>query len=136
MKKIVVDTDLLVGHVLHDDGKIPSDLRRLMGAYFCYTTVFHAIEAFSLCRTETERDAIEQSMHALKILGLNAKSGKNLGGLFSSFQDRNGLLLLAAGVCLESRLSLVSGRKKSYTGISGLTVLSPKEALAALAPEA
>ena len=129
MKKVIVDTDVLIAHVLHE-GSAASDLRRLMGAYFCYTTVFNAIEAFSICRTDEEREAVERSMHAMKILGLNAKSGKNLGELFSGLRDRDGLQVLAAGVCLESRLPLVSGRKKSYTGIAGLSVRTPNEALA------
>ncbi len=127
MKKLVIDTDLLLGHVIHSEAGKPSDLRRLMGSHFCYTTVFNAIEAFGVCRTAAEREAVESSMHAMKILGLNAKSGKNLGALFSSHTGKTGLHLLIAGVCRESRLPLVTGRKAKYRGVSGLKMLTPRE---------
>lgn len=129
MKKIIVDTDLLVGHVVQGEPADPSDLRRLLGTHFCYTTVFNAIEAFGLCRTEDEREAIEHSMYALKILGLNAKSGKNLGALVSSSPGKEVLHLLIAGVCMESRLPLVTRRPRTFASIPGLTVLAPGEVL-------
>ena len=128
VKKVVVDTDILIGHVVHTDASEASDLRRLLGMFFCYTTVFNAIESFGLCRTDAERTAIERSMNALKILGLNAKSGKNLGTLFSSYPKRDGLHLLIAGVCLESKLPLITGRKRLFQGIPGIKVLSPRQA--------
>jgi len=130
VKKLVVDTDMLIGHITWTGGGEGSELRRLMGKYFCYTTVFNAIEAFSLCRTEQEREAVQRSMQAMKILGLNAKSGKNLGELFSSAEGKRDLHLLAAGVCTESRLPMVTSRPAAYNGIAGLQLLSPGEALA------
>jgi predicted nucleic acid-binding protein len=125
--KIVVDTDLLIGHVA---GKSPSMLRRFMSASFCYTTVFNAIEAFSLCRTPEETQAVEETMNALKILGLNAKSGKNIGALFASARKSRDLQILAAGVCMESRLPLVTGRPAAFRGIGGLELIPARRALA------
>ena len=84
MNKVVVDTDILIGHVLGTTNPRPSILRLLTRRYFCYTTVFNAVEAFGLCRTDAERKAVEGSMNALKILGVNAKSGKNIGRLRAS----------------------------------------------------
>lgn len=124
--KVVVDTDLLIGHVA---GMGPSPLRRLMSATFCYTTVFNAIEAFSYCTTAEETQAVEETMHALKILGLNAKSGKNIGALFASTHRVRDLQILAAGLCLESRLPLVTGRPAAYRRIGGLELIPARRAL-------
>ncbi|HAV23865.1 MAG: hypothetical protein A3H45_11265 [Ignavibacteria bacterium RIFCSPLOWO2_02_FULL_55_14] len=125
-RKVVVDTDLLLSHVAAGG---PSALRRLMSAAFCYTTVFHAIEAFGVCRTPKETAAVEDTMHALKILGLNAKSGKNIGMLFTSSTKRRDLHALAAGVCIESRLPLITGRPAVYRGIGSLELLPVERAL-------
>ncbi len=129
MNKVIVDTDILLDHVMHADAGAPSGLRSLMGRSFCYTTVFNAIEAFGLCRTDAQRDAVERSMRAMKILGLNAKSGKSIGDLFGAAPRGGSLRLLIAGICTESRLPLVTGRKAAYEGILGLTVLDPGQVL-------
>ncbi len=98
-----------------------------MTEYFCYTTVFNAMELFALCRTKREQLVIEHAMDAMKILGLNGKSAKNLGGLYRrAMQDGIGdLEALVAGVCVESRLPLLTGHPERYRGIRSLRLVSP-----------
>ncbi|MEX0736530.1 MAG: hypothetical protein WEB62_10550 [Bacteroidota bacterium] len=126
-RKLVVDTDILVEHVIHDGsltaGGAPSILRKTLSLFFCYTTVFNVIEAFSLCRSEEEIEAVESSMHALKILGLNGKSGKRIGLARRSVRTVRDLDLLIAGLCLESKLPLLTGRPKRYVGLADLRVV-------------
>ena len=81
-QKIVVDTDVLLEHLVHREGA--SCLRKAMNTFFCYTTVFNAIEAFSAARSEREIQAVDDAMSAMKVLGLNAKSAKAVGKIFSS----------------------------------------------------
>lgn len=130
-KKIVVDTDILVGHLIHNGwmhGKgDPSVLRKALSLFFCYTTVFNVVEVFSLCRTKREIEAAESSMHALKILGLNGKSGKNLGLMRQHGGSTRDLDLLIAGICLESKLPLLTGRPNRYGGIRGLRSVTPND---------
>ncbi len=131
VKKVIVDTDLIVEHVMGSVEGGPSRLRRIMSQAFCYTTVFNAIEAFSLCRSDIERRAIEDAMSALKILGVNARSSKAIG---RSAEDRNApvdLQVLVAGVCRESRLPLVTGRPEKYRSMKGLELLPVRSLLAA-----
>ena len=98
-------------------------LRKAESLFFCYTTVFNVIEAFSLCRSEEEIEAVESSMHALKILGLNGKSGKNLGLVRAENRTVRDLDLLIAGLCMESKLPLLTGRPKRYTRVKGLRMI-------------
>lgn len=123
MTRVVVDTDLLIEHVVGAKGGGPSRLRRLMSQAFCYTTVFNAVEAFGLCRSEVERDAIEDAMSAMKLLGLNAKSGKNIGAMTAGRGRPADLSVLIAGLCRESRCPLVTGRPERYRGMKGLEVI-------------
>ncbi|MBI1805752.1 MAG: hypothetical protein HYR76_01720 [Ignavibacteria bacterium] len=73
LQKIVVHTNVFLDYVVQDH-KNESVLRLAMQKFFCYTTVFNAIQLFALARTEKERRVIEDSMSAMKILGLNAKN--------------------------------------------------------------
>jgi hypothetical protein len=129
VKKVVIDTDLLVRHAI---GGVhgPSDLRKIARVCFCYTTVFHAIEAFSVCQTDEERRSLEETMRGMKLLGLNAKSGKSIGAMFGAEGTARDLHRLAAGVCIESRLPMVSTRRGAYANIAGLTVIGPEAVVA------
>ena len=98
-------------------------LRKAESLFFCYTTVFNVIELFSICTSEKEIEAAESSMHALKILGLNGKSGKRIGLARRSVRTVRDLDLLIAGLCLESKLPLLTGRPKRYAGLAGLRVV-------------
>jgi len=122
-RKIVVDTDIILEHLIHSKG--PSHLRRVMNQYFCYTTAFNAIEAFSFARTEKEIRAVDEAMSALKVLGLNSKSAKAVGRIFSKAAvPRNGdLPYLIAGVCAESKLPIATMNPKRFSGIKELQVI-------------
>jgi predicted nucleic acid-binding protein len=100
--------------------------------YFCYTTVFNAIELFSICATSKEKIVVEDVMYSMKILGLNGKSAKNIGAFFR--QSHTGKLssmeVLVAGLCLESRLPLLTGEPRRYRDFRSLHVISPKEVIA------
>ncbi len=122
--KLVVDTDILMDHL--GSGRFPSVLRRAMGAFFCYTTVFQAIELFSRMHTPRERQAAEDALAAMKVLGLNPKSAPAYGRLFAAHPGRKPADLLVAGLCIESRLPLLTGRRAHYAGVRGLTLISPR----------
>jgi predicted nucleic acid-binding protein len=83
----MIDTDILLDHVLHGSG--PSNLRRAMNAFFCYTTVFNAVEAFAAARSDKEIQAIDDAMSAMKVLGFSAKSSKAVGKIVAGVSGRS-----------------------------------------------
>jgi predicted nucleic acid-binding protein len=129
--RVVIDTDIILDHLTigrptRDAG--PSVMRKAMSEFFCYTTVFNVIELFELCETSGQKLAAESALGALKILGLNGKSGRSLGDAFRSAR-RKGLRdfdTLIAGLCVESRLPLLTGRPKSYRGVRSLRLIPAK----------
>ena len=133
VQKIVVDTDIIVDHLVH--GKGASLLRQIMNRYFCYTTVFNALEAFSMARSKKEIQAVDDAMSALKVLGLNAKSAKSMAEISRDrISDRKRVLpALIAGVCIESRLPIVTMNPKRLSRIKHLNVLSAEKILSASA---
>ncbi len=125
VRKIVVDSDIIIDHLTTTEPV--SVLRCLMKEYFCYTTVFNAAELFAAVRTKKESQAVEDAMHAMKILGLNGKSAKNIAGTLRTARGAmNGLI---AGVCIESRLPIVTMFPKRFTGIKKLEVITIKKML-------
>lgn len=122
LPKLVVHTDVIVEYLLHHEPKPPL-LRQLMMKFFCYTTVFNAIELFALAGNARERKAVEDSLSAMKILGLNSKHAKRFGPLFNGKPSRAALDTLVAGICIESRLPLVTGKTGQYKGMRELRVI-------------
>lgn len=119
--KIVIHTDVFLDHLTGTEQ--PSVLRQAMGQFFCYTTVYQAIELFSLAKTEEEVKAVEDSMAAMKLMGLNPKNARLYGELVSSNKKTSLWNVLIAGLCLESRLPILTDRKKDFKGIKGLTIV-------------
>jgi predicted nucleic acid-binding protein len=128
-KKVVVDTDVILDYVMHERSAtrkgMPSVLREAMSLYFCYTTVFNAIQLFALCRSKGDLRAIEGALGAMKILGLNGRSAKSVGMLLrgSEIQEAHGFDLLIAGLCVESRLPLLTGRRRRFRSVRSLRVI-------------
>lgn len=128
--KIVIHTDVLLDHLYGN--RQPSVLRQTMRKFFCYATVFQAIELFSLAETEKEHKAIEDSMAAMKIMGLNPKQAQKYGTLLTSSKRLDTLNVLIAGLCLESGLPILTDRKQDFKGIKNLRIISTREILKAV----
>ncbi|HTY10137.1 MAG TPA: PIN domain-containing protein [Bacteroidota bacterium] len=123
VQKVVLDTDVLLEHLLHREGT--SYLRKAMNVFFCYTTVFNAIEAFSVARSKKEIQAVDDAMSALKVLGLNSKSAKAAGRFFSVVGSGklNEMPALIAGLCIESKLPIVTLNPRRFAGVKQLRVV-------------
>ena len=119
--KVVIHTDIFLEHLCGN--RAPSLLRQAMSKFFCYATVFHAIRLFSLARSEKEYRAIEDSMAAMKIMGLNPKQARKYGRLLASSGKVDTLNVLIAGLCLESKLPILTGKEEDFRGIRGLLVV-------------
>jgi predicted nucleic acid-binding protein len=119
--KIVIHTDVFLEHLC--EVRRPSVLRQAMGKFFCYATVFQAIELFSLAESEKECRAIEDSMAAMKIMGLNPKQAQKYGALLTSSKRLDTLNVLIAGLCLESKLPILTDRRQDFKGIKGLVIV-------------
>lgn len=119
MKKIVVDSSIIADHLITEQNE--SILRGLSKEYFCYTTVFNAIELFAVSKSLKETQAIEDALSAMKVLGINSKSAKNIATVVSSTsRDFSSLI---AGVCIESKLPILTLNPKRFSRIKNLQVV-------------
>jgi predicted nucleic acid-binding protein len=122
MTKAALHTDIFLEHFFHE-GDSPSLLRLALNKFFCYTTVFNAIELFSLAQTQKEIQKIDDAMASLKVLGLNAKNAKSYGALYSEIGNLRNMNTLIAGLCLESKLPLITGRQKEFRNVEQLQLI-------------
>jgi len=120
--KIAIHTDVLLEYLVHR-GRGESVLRLAMQKFFCYTTVFNAIDVFSVARTEKERTAVEQELSAMKILGLNAKSAKRYGGWIADGLPLPKTDIFVAAICMDSRLPLLTRQPKRFSSVQHLMVV-------------
>lgn len=119
MKKIVVDSSIIADHLITEQNE--SILRGLSKEYFCYTTVFNAIELFAVSKSLKETQAIEDALSAMKVLGINSKSAKNIAAVVSS--TTRDFSALIAGVCIESKLPILTLNPKRFSRIKNLQVV-------------
>jgi predicted nucleic acid-binding protein len=126
-RKVIVHTDLLMGHLTA--AHPPSLLRRAMGEWFCYTTVFHAITLFAWAESRRAQKAVEDMFAPIRILGLNAQSAPLFGSLLAQAGKKNVMDVLVAGVCLQSRLPLLTDRTSDFTEFRGLKILPATRSL-------
>jgi len=124
LKRVAVDSDVILDH-LHGSAS-PSVIRRLLGIFFCYTTVFQAAEVISRAQTPSELEAMQDAMGAMKLLGVNGRGATRYGQLLRSYGARDRWTVMVAGLCLESRLPLVTGRGQEYRRFPGLLVVGPR----------
>lgn len=119
--RVVVDSDIILDHL--EGATSPSVLRRLMGLFFCYTTVFQAAEVLARARTKGEVQAMHDAMGAMKILGVNARGASRYAELLRSARTHDRWRMMIAGLCLESGLPLATGREREYRIFRQLLVL-------------
>jgi predicted nucleic acid-binding protein len=125
VSRIVIATDIIIDHLV--TGEEVSILRRLMSQYFCYTTVFTAVELFAGARSSKERQAVDDAMSAMKVLGLNAKSAKNIAPVV--MRNRESIAGLIAGLCIESGLPIVTLNPKRFAAGTALKIMHPEDLL-------
>ena len=118
--KAVVHTDVFIDHLLGKQE--PSVLRLALQKFFCYTTVFQAVDLFSMGRSARELQVISDAMAAMKVLGLNAKSARRYGELIRQRGIKDRWNSMIAGLCLESRLPIITGGKE-FQAVPGLTII-------------
>ncbi|MBS4029465.1 MAG: hypothetical protein KGZ58_12615 [Ignavibacteriales bacterium] len=120
--KVCIHSDVFLEHLFHSEEK-PSTLRLAMKKFFCYTTVFNAIELFSIAETQKEIQKIDDAMSAMKLLGLNAKNSKRYGTLLAENGTMQRFNLLIAGLCLESKLPIITSRPKEFRNVEHLHII-------------
>jgi len=122
--KAVLDTGLFEAHLEAAPGK-PTALRDALREWFCYTTVFNAMELFGRARTARQRRAVEDVLSAVKILGMNGRNAGRFARIAGTGGGRIDPAALVAGICIEAHLPLVTDRPGDYKRYGNLRTVPP-----------
>ncbi len=120
----MLDTGLFTAHLGANPGE-PTALRVALRTWFCYTTVFNAMELFRDAKSARERRAVEDVLSAVKILGMNGRNAPKFARLPNFGADGLPLSALIAGICIEARLPLVTDRIRKFGPYRKLRVVPP-----------
>lgn len=122
--QFLVDTDILIDHLINDDITNPSNLEIAMSKGICFTTVVNASEILFAAATENERNKIEDLLRSLKILGLNSRYSLKISKFFNKVAStRDALMCTVAELNRLPILTLNINRYKE----SGIKIISPLE---------
>lgn len=122
--QFLVDTDILVDHLINDDIKNTSHLEIAMTKGICFSTVINASEILFAASTENERAKIEELLRSLKILGLNSRYSLKISKFFNKVAStRDAIMCTVAEFNRLPILTLNVGRYKE----SGIKIISPLE---------
>jgi predicted nucleic acid-binding protein len=128
VSRAVLDTGLFAAHLTAAPGK-PTALRGALRTWFCYTTVFNAMELFGMARTARERRAVEDVLSAVKILGMNGRNAGKFARIAQAGSDGIDPAALVAGICIEAHLPLVTDRPGEYRRYRTLRTVPPPGAV-------
>lgn len=122
--RAVLDTGLFAAHLAAVPGRRTA-LRDALRTWFCYTTVFNAMELFAAARSARERRAVEDVLSAVKILGMNGRNAGKFAKIAPAGPRGIDPAALIAGICIEARLPLVTDRPRLFSGFRALRTVSP-----------
>ena len=122
--KYLVETDVILAHLMSDKNDTQSHLLGLMKSGICYTTVVNAAELLFIAKSENEKSAITDVLTAFKILGLNSRYSLSV----NEFKDKVKSVrdALIAVVAQYNNLPVVTGNSKRYSR-TNLNIIHPKE---------
>ncbi|HLA99823.1 MAG TPA: hypothetical protein VJO14_00430 [Bacteroidota bacterium] len=122
IRKIVLDTDIFTAHLAAKRSEFTA-LRSALSEYFCYTTVFNAVELFAAARTTREKKTVEDVLSSVKILGMNGRNAGKFAGLEGFGRPAIPLEAMIAGICIEARVPLMTYRSGIYRKYRNLKVV-------------
>ena len=123
-KHFLIETDILIEHLLHDDKSSNSILETAMTQGICFTTVINSAELYFAAQNEKEKEEVNKVMMSLKVLGLNSRYSLNISEFFNKVAGvRNALI---CSVAKNNDLPILTGKVDKFEN-SGLSIISPQQ---------
>ena len=123
-RRVVLDTGLFDEHLRTPAGN-GTALRLALREWFCYTTVFNAMELFDAARGPRDVRAMEEVLSSVKILGMNGRNAGKFARVAGGGGRGFDRAALVAGICIEAHLPLVTRRPGAYRRHGALRTLPP-----------
>lgn len=124
MKQILVDTDILIDHLITSDHE--STLMKLMKKYDCFTSVINAIEVYEFAGTENKKFA-DMLLFGFKVLGIHSRYAEKVAEMieFQKKLNRNWNLrdALVVMMSIQNKLVLATFNSEKYLNYNNVKLL-------------
>lgn len=122
--EFLIETDILVEHLVHEDLSKLSNLELAMTKGTCFTSAINSSEMYFHASTAEERNAVDGVMRALKILGIHPRYSLNISEFFNKVATtRDAMICSLAKI---NKLPILTARIDRFKE-SGIKIISPKE---------
>lgn len=120
----LIETDILIDHLTHQDFQTLSWLEQLMTRGLCFTTVINASELFCHAESSREDEIIKDMLSALKVLGIHSRYSLTIPKYRNKFKNvRDAMLSVIASL---NKVTIVSLNPLKYIN-AGLSAVHPQE---------
>lgn len=115
MRGLLLDTDILFEHLIHDGTGMQSEaslLELLLAEEICFTSVLNAAELYTRCENSEEKAAVRKLLNGLNILGVHARYALEAESeLYSGLSTEKALFLATAKV---NKMRIASLHQEDY----------------------
>jgi len=122
--EFLIDTDLLIQHLIHQDKNEASYLEIAMTLGLCFTTVLNAAELYFSITNPVKKQFADDLLKSLKVLGLHARYSLNISEFFNKVASTRDALMCSAAK--NNKLMILTLDEKRYRK-SEIKIINPKE---------
>ncbi len=123
-KEFLIETDILLNHLINTKNKSLSDLEILMQKGMCFTTVINAAELLFNAVNPHKKEYILDLLNALKVLGLHSRYSLLVNQYYHKVKSyRDALICVVSEL---NKLPIITNDKRKYIN-SDLQILSIDE---------
>jgi len=120
----LIETDILVDHLVHDDLSTMSILEIAMTKGICFSSVINASELYFRSASLVEKQNVDKVVYALNILGIHSRYSLNISDFFDKVTSVRDALMCS--IALNNKLPLLTGEIERYQKC-GIKIITPKE---------
>lgn len=120
----LIDTDIIINHLFHEDENQLSDLEIAMIKGDCFTSVINATEIYFQNYNEEEKQAVDATLYALKILGIHPRYSLNISEFFNKVATPRDALICS--LAKFNKLPILTKNFEKYKE-SGIKIITPDE---------
>jgi len=123
-REFLIDTDILISHLVQEDICNLSDLEIAMQQGLCFTSALNASELYFRTGTAEEKAAVDSVTRALMVLGIHPRYSLNITEFFNKVATARDALFCS--VAKNNKLPIFTMEFERYKN-SGIKIITPQE---------
>ncbi|MCX7875671.1 MAG: PIN domain-containing protein [Melioribacteraceae bacterium] len=122
--EFLIETDIILLHLLQDDISYLSELEIAMINGDCFTSVINATEIYFNNYNEEEKKSVDAVLNSLKVLGIHSRYSLNISEFFNKVATPRDAIICS--LAKFNKLPILTYEFDRYKN-SGIKIISPLE---------